>query len=129
MPEAWIRVLVVGLGGFVGAIARYGLSGLVHRLTGERFPAGTLVVNVLGCVVLGALMTLVEDRPAFSPRVRLLVATGFLGSLTTFSTFGWETVRLVRDQALGLAMWSVFGNLALGLLGVLLGRALVRWLG
>ena len=124
-----IKVLLVGIGGLVGAIARYGISGLVHRLYNGSFPLGTLTVNVLGCFVIGAVMTLVDDRQFFSPHVRVFVMIGLLGSLTTFSTFGYETFELMRDHMLHLALFSVLTNVILGITAVILGRAVMKMIG
>lgn len=121
----WQQILAVGLGGAVGAIARYLLSALVQR-PGWTFPIGTLFVNVIGCLVLGALMTLFAERESTSVQTRLFLTVGLLGSFTTFSTFGFETFVLVRDREVGLAIASVAANVAVGLGAVLLGRALVR---
>lgn len=121
------KLLAVGLGGFVGALARYGLSELVNRLYQGHFPLGTLVVNLLGCVAIGVCMTLVEERELFSANIRLFLMIGLLGSLTTFSTFGHETFALLRDGRSGVALANVMGSVLLGLAGVLLGRAIVRW--
>jgi CrcB protein len=120
------KLLAIGLGGFVGALARYGVSGWVQRRTSSAFPAGTLAVNVVGCLVLGALMTLVETRPMISPQVRTFVAVGILGSFTTFSTVGFETLELVRVGTPRMALASVAANLAIGLAAVWIGRTLVR---
>lgn len=119
------ELLVVGLGGFLGAIARYGLSGLVHRWYDGAFPLGTLVVNLLGCFVLGGFMTLVEERQLFAAHTRLFVTIGCLGAFTTFSTLGYETLELMRDRAWGLAAANALGSVAAGLLAVWLGRILV----
>jgi CrcB protein len=124
-----LKILVVGLGGFVGAVSRYGLSGLVHRHYRGAFPLGTLTVNVLGCLVIGVLMALVEDRQLFSPNARLFLLIGLLGSLTTFSTLGHETFDLLRDSQFGLALWNVAGNMVLGLVAVGVGRIAARLLG
>lgn len=121
------ELLVVGFGGFLGAIARYSISGWVHRWAGPAFPWGTMAVNVAGCLALGAMMALVEGRGGLSQETRLFVGIGLLGSLTTFSTFGFETLELLRRSELGLALASVGGNLLLGLGAVLLGRVLVLW--
>ena len=118
------ELLVVGAGGFLGAIARYGLSGFVQRQVRGDFPAGTLAVNLVGCLVIGLFMTLVKDRQLFDPQTRMFVTMGFLGSLTTFSTFGYETVELMRGDELRLALLNVLANVALGVIGVLIGRAL-----
>ena len=121
-----MKILVVGLGGFVGAIARYGLSGLVHRYAQGTFPLGTMAVNVLGCLVIGVLMTLVEDRQFLSPNTRLFLTIGLLGSFTTFSTLGYETFELLREGDLRLATANILGNLALGIGAVWLGRIAVK---
>jgi CrcB protein len=118
------ELLVVGAGGFLGAIARYGLSGYVQRHVRGEFPAGTLAVNLVGCIVIGLFMTLVKDRQLFDPQTRMFVTMGFLGSLTTFSTFGYETVELMRGDEWRLALLNVLANVALGVIGVLIGRAL-----
>ena len=123
------ELLAVGVGGFLGAIARYGLSGLVHRHYDGAFPLGTLAVNVLGCFAIGALMTLVEDRQVLSPGTRLFLMIGLLGSMTTFSTLGHETFELLRDSALRLALWNIAGNVLLGIAAVGLGRATVKLFG
>lgn len=123
------ELLVVGVGGFVGAIARYAISGWVHRYYEGPFPLGTLTVNVLGCFVIGALMTLVDERQFLTPTLRLLLMTGLLGSLTTFSTLGYETVALLRGAELRLAFLSFGANALVGLVAVLAGRIAVRLLG
>ncbi len=119
------KLLAVGLGGFVGAIARYLLTLWLIKVAGRAFPWGTLLVNVLGCLLIGLLMQLALSRPWFSAPLRLLLVTGFLGSLTTFSTFSFETLDLVDRGAWWLAAGNVLLNLVLGLAAVLAGRALV----
>jgi fluoride exporter len=119
-----IKILAVGLGGFVGAIARYGLSGLAHRVSGGGFAWGTLLVNVLGCLAIGYLAGTIEARQPFSPQVRLFLLVGILGSLTTFSTFGHETFTYLESGALWLACMNILLNVALGLSSVVLGRML-----
>lgn len=122
------ELLLVGTGGCIGAVARYGLSGLAHRLFGASFPYGTLAVNVLGCLVIGAVLYLVEGRAALSLQARLFLATGILGGLTTFSTFGYETLELLRSQQPRLALLNVAANLALGLGAVWVGWVAMRLL-
>lgn len=114
------NLLYIGIGGFIGAIARWGLSGLPHRWLDGSFPWGTLLVNVLGCLAIGALMFLVEDRRMLTPQIRLLIITGFLGSLTTFSTFGYETLRLFENGP-GPALANIGANCIIGLAAVWLG--------
>ena len=121
------QILAVGCGGFLGAVARYALTGLMHRRFPAFLPAGTLLVNVLGCLVIGVLMALVRERVLLSGHetLRFFLITGILGSLTTFSTFGFETVELIQESNLRLAAWNVAGNLVLGLAAVWFGL----WLG
>ncbi len=123
------RLLIVGVGGFVGAVARYGISGWVHRISGTAFPYGTLTVNAVGCLLIGVLMHLVEDRGMVSPNARMLVGVGFLGALTTFSTFGYETLALVQERAFRFAVLNVAANMVIGLTAVWIGRTLPRALG
>lgn len=128
MPESPVMTnwICVGVGGFLGAIARYGLGGLAHRCFPGTFPIGTWAVNVLGCFAIGAIMTLVQDRQVLSPEVRLFLGIGFLGSFTTFSTLGYETMELIRGGAIAMACWNMAANVVVGLAAVLLGRAGVR---
>lgn len=118
------KLLAVGVGGFVGAIARYGLTLWMMRVGGRSFPWGTLLVNVLGCLLIGALMQLAQQRAWFSESLRLLLVTGFLGSLTTFSSVSYETFDLVERGEWFHAFGNVFLNLLLGYAAVLVGRAL-----
>lgn len=121
------QFLWVGLGGFFGAVARYVLTGWAQRLVPGHFPLGTLVVNVAGCFALGLLMAWL-DRGLVSPALRQLLAVGFLGALTTFSTFGHETLELLRHGEAALAALSVAANLCVGLFAVWLGLIAVEGL-
>jgi len=121
-----IKLLVVGSGGFLGAICRYGLSGWVQRFSGGLFPWGTLAVNTLGCLAIGVLMALVEQRQLLSPNARLFWMIGLLGSFTTFSTFGYETFALLREKSMGLAILNIGGNVVCGLIGVWIGWVAVK---
>ena len=122
MKAALISAIVVGLGGFLGTLARYGLSGRVHRhLPLTTFPYGTLVVNLLGCLVIGVIAGLVDFRKLFGPGFREFAMIGILGGFTTFSTFGYETFLMIRDNEYLRAAVN-FG------MHVILGLALV-WLG
>jgi CrcB protein len=124
------KTLWVGLGGFLGANARYWLGGWIVARWGSAFPWSTFVINVSGSFILGLFMTLVTERYALphAPVLRLIVAVGFVGAYTTFSTFEFETMELVRTGVLLRAFANAFGSLAAGFLavwlGVLLGRRL-----
>jgi CrcB protein len=99
------QFLLVGLGGALGAIARYVLSGLIlHHSTTWRFPLPTFVVNVAGCLVAGVLAGAIERYGVFSQDARLFLFTGLLGGFTTFSAFGVETAGLIRRGEYGVAL-------------------------
>lgn len=122
------ELLIVGVGGFVGAVGRYWLAGWVHRFTTAGFPWGTLTVNLAGCLLLGMVMSLAETRLAPSPEARTFLTIGVFGSFTTFSTLSYETVELVRQSQLGAAAANAVGSLVLGLAALVAGRALIEWI-
>lgn len=119
-------VILVGIGGILGANARYLVSVWAARRFGARFPYGTLVVNLTGSVLLGFAATGAVNVPAYGPETRLLVTSGFLGAYTTFSTFAFESVGLVRRRAHGLAAVNVLGSVSGGVLGAWLGIVAAR---
>ena len=110
------RLSAIALAGAAGALARYGLTGLVHRFSADRFPAGTLLVNLIGCFLLGYLATLTVERWPVSATVRTALLVGFLGAFTTFSTFGMDSLNLVRDGALGRGVLNIVLSVGLGIL-------------
>ncbi len=123
------NLFLVGAGGFLGAIARYMLGGWVYRwLSFTGFPYGTLAVNLLGCLLIGFLNGLAESRQMLSPEVRTMVLIGFLGSFTTFSTFGYETMSLAQGAEYGRALANIGAHVVVGLLAVWGGNALGRFL-
>ena len=119
----------VGLGGFFGAMARFGLSSWINRQFSPPFHYGTLVVNVIGSFFLGALMFLAEERAALSPQAKLCLCVGFMGALTTFSTFGFETMSLIRQRELLMATANIGANVVLAVIAVLLGQLAIKGLG
>ena len=121
-----MKWLLIGLGGAFGSMARYGTGSLLLRLT-ERtlFPWGTLAVNLLGCLLIGYLNGLLDDR-LIRPEYRFLAVVGFLGGYTTFSTFGWETAAFLRERQFAAAAVYVLANNVLGVLLVVVGYALSR---
>ena len=121
------NTLLVGVGGFLGAVARYLLGGLVYRYLPATFPYATAIINVTGCFAIGLLAALVEERQLLGPGVRLFWMIGFLGGYTTFSTFGYESMALMREGSHGAALLNVFGQVVLGLLAVWVGAVVGRW--
>jgi CrcB protein len=120
------RTLFVGIAGLAGTLLRYWLSGFVARRYGETFPVGTMVVNVLGCLLAGAIFNLTEERFLINPTLRTVILIGFLGGFTTFSSYGLQTFTLLRDGEFGLAILNVAVSNVLGLLMVWVGYGLVK---
>jgi CrcB protein len=122
--------LLVGLGGFIGANARFVAARLVGALFETKFPLGTFVINVSGSVLLGVLGTLVAQRMVpNSEAMRLALGVGFLGAFTTFSTFEFETHALIEDGSWITATANMFASLFIGLLAVRAGIVLAKtWL-
>lgn len=119
---------IVGSGGFLGALARYGLAGLVQRQAPlAAFPYGTLAVNLVGCFAIGALVGLAESRQLFGPEFRAFAFIGILGGFTTFSTFGYETFAMIRDAAYLRAIANAGVHVIIGLALVWLGYGLATW--
>lgn len=114
-------------GAAIGAPLRYFIGGRVQSSFGGVFPSGTLVVNLLGCFAIGFLFGFAEARDApLSREARLFLVTGLLGGFTTFSSFGWETVALLRDEDFGLAFLNVLLSVAVGLIAVWTGFSTAR---
>ncbi len=122
------RILLVFVGGGIGAVCRYLLAGWIYKVIGSDFPYGTLVVNVLGCFVIGLFLTMAEGRFLISPSVRTFVAVGIIGGFTTFSTFNFETLELLKDGAIGFALLNVGASVGIGLsatwIGAIAGRVI-----
>ncbi|WP_147532788.1 fluoride efflux transporter CrcB [Bacillus marasmi] len=114
-----MKILIVMLGGFLGSISRFGLGEWLSTTNG--FPTGTFVINILGCFVLGWLLTLATINKNIPANIVLLTGTGFLGSFTTFSTFSVETIYLVESGHRLLAVLYVLGSILIGLLCSFLG--------
>lgn len=121
------NALLVALGGVAGALSRFYLGMVLAQRLGTAFPYGTFIINVTGCFVLGLVGTLAAERAALvTPEIRLLVGVGFCGAYTTFSTFGFETIALLRTGALLEAGLYLFASNALGLAAVYVGFLLAR---
>ena len=128
MPSL-LSVLYVALGGAIGSVSRY-LVGTWVQTTSQSidFPYGTLTVNLIGCFVIGFLSQLVESHGAFTPETRGLVFIGVLGGFTTFSSFGNDSINLLRDGETFNALANVGANVIFGLMLVWLGRAVAYWI-
>jgi fluoride exporter len=120
-------LLLIGLGGFAGAIARYAVDGAVSDRTGGTFPWGTLVINATGSFVLGFLFALTAERALLPADIRGPLMIGFLGAYTTFSTWMLESWGLIESGSYGAAIANIGGSVVVGLVavsaGLLIGRA------
>lgn len=124
-----LKIVVIGLGGSIGAILRYLVAGGVHRLASTAsFPVGTLVVNIVGCLLIGIGGGLMESRQLFSPEWRAFLFVGILGSFTTFSTFGLESLNLIQQEQWLAACGNIGISLVVGLMAVFAGHTLARML-
>lgn len=115
----------VGLGGAIGAMARYGVSELATRIMGPGFPWGTLTANVFGSALMGALVVWLARRPEDDAPLRAFLAVGVLGAFTTFSAFALDVVYLYRDRLEAAAFYAA-GSVTLSILGLMAGMALAR---
>lgn len=123
-----MKIFLIALAGAAGTLARYWIGGLVQRSSGSGFPWGTFAVNMIGCFLFGLVWSLAEERMVISAEARIVILVGFMGGMTTFSSFMFETGSLMRDSQWALA----FGNIAIenitGLLLLFLGFAAGRLL-
>lgn len=120
-------LFLVGSGSFIGGVCRYYLGGFVlHSFVSQRFPISTLVVNLIGCFVIGVVGSLAEHYHMFSQSARLFIMTRLLGGFTTFSAFGYETFFLMRSQSIDLAIANIFLSVLLCLVGVWIGFRIVE---
>ncbi len=120
------RLLCVAAAGAAGAVCRWGLSRLANLLLGPHWPYGTLVVNVLGCLLFGFVFEAFRDRVPVNSHWRLLLLTGFAGAFTTYSTFAFDTYELAVQRHVLLAGLNLFLHLGLGLFAVIVGVSLGR---
>lgn len=121
-----MNYLVIGLGGFAGAVSRYVVALWVGERWGRSFPMGTMVVNVSGCFLIGLLMTVFLEKSMVSPQWRSFLVVGFLGAYTTFSAFEYETGGLLKDGELLYAALNVMLSVAAGFAALKLGEVLAR---
>jgi len=122
------NILLVGLGGFLGSGLRFALSGWAQRsLAFGQFPVGTLTVNVLGCLLIGYLGGLAEQRQVMESGLRLFLLVGVLGGFTTFSTFAYESISLAQDSQYFKVMLNIVLQVVMGFSAAWLGLILSRF--
>lgn len=126
--HAVVPFLLVAVGAALGANARYWVSARAADRFGVDFPYGTLIINASGSFAIGFLLATLTAQAGVDPEARLLVATGFLGGYTTFSTFAWETAALLRRGTLLPTLANWLGSACLGVAAAALGVALAGWL-
>ena len=116
------KLLIVGIGGFIGCCLRYLISSYSSKIYGTQFPCGTLIVNVIGGILIGFVMDFSIKSGVISPNLRLFLTTGLMGGLTTFSTFSYETINLFNGGDYLLGTLNISLNLFLSLAGVIFGK-------
>lgn len=120
------KFLIISLGAMLGANARYWIGNVVARKLGASFPYGTLIINITGSLLLGFFLTLATERLSLDPRWRLLIAVGFLGAYTTFSTYTYESLSLIQSGQWALGIFNSIGSVILGVGAVGLGIYLAK---
>lgn len=121
-----MKLLVIGCGGFLGAIARYELSVLIGSRSNWNFPLPTLIINISGSFILAFFMALALNKLEINPLWRLFFTVGFLGAYTTFSTLEFETFNLLQDGQFFSALLNLFGSATAGLIAVWLGNVTAK---
>ena len=121
-----MRIGLLILFGALGPLARYGMQGVVQERTGSDFPSGTLAVNLVGCFLLGGIAEYALLHLSIPPEWRIGITVGFFGAFTTFSTFSWETVQLLRDGEWMRATTYVIASVAGGLLAIVAGMRIAE---
>ena len=117
----YLSYIYIAIGGALGALSRYFLSIWIYNRTNQVFPLGTFVVNIVGCFLLGLFYTLSLEKVDIAPQVRMGISVGFLGAFTTFSTFSLETLNVIRENNLIIALLNIVLSVTIGLLAVWLG--------
>ena len=121
-----VNIFLIGIGGFIGAVARYGMAVWIGQRWGRSFPLGTFIINVSGSFLIGLLMTLLTERFLVNPQWRLFMVVGFLGAYTTFSTFEYETGMLLKDGEWLIAGMNVVFSVLVGFAALKLGEVIAK---
>ncbi len=123
-----IRVLYIAIGGAIGALLRYFVSGIAYKFMGTTFPYGTLSVNLIGSFLIGFFFEALKES-LVSPDIRMMIFIGIFGAFTTFSSFSLETVNLIRDGEILFAIWNILLNnifgIGLAFLGIILAKSFI----
>ena len=120
------KLFLIGVAGFIGTLSRYLMADVIGKRYGETFPTGTLVVNLVGCFLVGLLFHLLEERFLVNQTARTVVMIGFLGGFTTFSSFGLHTFTLLQDRQFGFAVLNLTASNIVGLVLVWAGYSLAK---
>ncbi len=126
MQVTILGLIAIAVGAVPGALSRYYVTLWCKQAFGNKFPYGTFLINITGCLAMGFFITLISGIKNFSPEVRLMVATGFLGAYTTFSTYGFDTLTLWRSGNSVATLFYWAGSAIFGVIGVLLGVFLAQ---
>ena len=121
-----LNLIAIAIGAVPGALSRYYITEWCKKVFGSKFPYGTFLINITGCFVMGFFVTLISGIKGFPIELRLLVATGFLGAYTTFSTYGFDTLTLWRRGNLALTSFYWAGSAIFGVIAVALGIGLAQ---
>lgn len=121
-----LEVMWVAIGGAIGSVARYLVSTWAAARFGAEFPYGTLIVNITGCFIIGAFLTLATERLSINPYWRLFITVGFVGGMTTFSSFSYETIHLLQEAEMLRAFYNVGLNILVGFSATWLGVGVAR---
>ncbi|MEW6738723.1 MAG: fluoride efflux transporter CrcB [Nitrospirota bacterium] len=124
--QSMINYLIIGIGGFIGAIARYAIGLWIGQKWGRSFPLGTFFINVSGSFFIGLLMSLFTEKLMVNPQWRLFLIVGFLGAYTTFSTFEYETGSLLKDGEWLLASMNVIFSVVAGFIALKIGELIAK---
>lgn len=120
------EIFWVALGGSIGAVSRFCIGNYTASKLGTNFPYGTLLANILGCFIIGLFMTIITEKITVNPIWRLLITVGFLGGLTTFSSFSYESIKLLQESQYILAAYNIGVNLLFSFLATIGGMFLAK---
>lgn len=124
-----LNYIVISIGAAIGGVFRYGLASFIQKKVESFFPYGTLIVNITGSFILGFIMYYLDEKEFLSPQMRLFLTVGLCGGFTTFSTFSYETLNLIKNSQFLLAAFNVLGSVFLCLIAIYLAYVLSKSLG